>query len=253
MVIPLSIGERNPYIENALSFAAKFSVSVYSFSNETNDEELCPFLSDLFDFLLTNHDTEDAALRFRICYFLNLLLRSMDDNAFIDDALCDKITTSMTERLMDKVPKVRAQAIFALHRLQDPTDEFCPIIKAFIFHLSKDPQAEVRQAVLLTIGKNKQTLAAVLRRTRDINDGVRKLAYQFLSKITVRSLTIEQREQLLKDGFHDRSETVSKYVKTQLLPVWLEHYNGEFIKLLQGLDAENALEISNLVLQVLFK
>ncbi|XP_046435032.1 condensin complex subunit 3 [Neodiprion fabricii] len=253
LLIPLGEGEHHPRIENVLIFAAKFAVSVESFNHETEEEELCPFMNSLFEFLLDNHDVGDAALRFRMCYFMNMLLNSMGDNAFIDDLLCDRITTCMTERLLDKVPKIRAQAILALHRLQDPSDEHCPVIKAFIFHLNKDPQAEVRRAVLLTMGKNKQTLAAALRRTRDINDGVRKLAFQFLTKITVRSLTIEQREKLLSDGLRDRSEKVSKYVKMQLLPTWLEHYEGDFIKLLRALDAENALEISILMLDVLLK
>ncbi|XP_012266256.2 condensin complex subunit 3 [Athalia rosae] len=253
LLIPLGHGEKHSRVENTLQFAAKFAVSIQSRTGDGNEEELCPFLVSLFDFVLDNHDVEDRALRFRMCYFLNMLLNSMGDNAVLDDALCDKITTCMTERLLDKIPKIRAQAIFALCRLQDPSDEECPVIKAYIFHLSKDPQAEVRRAVLLNMGKNKKTLAAVLRRTRDVNDGVRILAYKFVSKVTVRSLTIEQRHTLLSDGMRDRSEKVSKYVKSELLPIWLKNYNGNFIKLLRALDSETTVDTCVLMLEVLFK
>jgi condensin complex subunit 3 len=35
----------------------------------------------------------------------------------------------MLERLKDKVPEIRSQAVTALQRLQDPKDDECPIIK----------------------------------------------------------------------------------------------------------------------------
>ena len=40
-----------------------------------------------------------------------------------------------------------------LHRLQDPADDQCPVIKMYIFHASKDPSAEVRRAALMSMGK----------------------------------------------------------------------------------------------------
>lgn len=177
----------------------------------------------------------------------------MGDNAFIDDNLCDQITVSMMERLLDKSPKVRAQAVFALHRLQDPSDEQCPIIRMYLFHLSKDPSAEVRKAILATMGKNQKSLQAVLKRTRDIDDSVRKMAYDFISKVTVRSLTIEQRERLVKDGLKDRVETVRTCVSDVLLPTWLRYYKGEYTSLLHALDIGMGTEAGTLALETLFK
>lgn len=192
-------------------------------------------------------------MRFRICHFLNMLLNSMGDQAFIDDALCDKITVSMMDRLLDKSTKVRAQAIFALHRLQDPTDDQCPVIKMYIFHATKDPKAMVRRAALMSMAKNQRTLQVALRRTRDVDEIVRKMAYDFISKVTVRSLTITQRDQLLNDGLKDRSEIVKNTVQNVLLPAWLRHYNGDFIGLIRALDAEIGTDVSVLALDVLFK
>lgn len=214
---------------------------------------MCSFLSNLFEFLLTNHSAKDIGVRFRICHFLNMLLNSMGDQAFIDDAVCDKITASMMDRLLDRSPKVRAQAIFALHRLQDPTDEQCPVIKMYIFHASKDPNAMVRKAALMSMGKNQSTLQVALRRTRDVDEAVRKMAYEFISKVTVRSLTITQRDQLLNDGLKDRSDIIKKTVQNVLLPSWLRHFNGKFISLITALDAEIGTDVSILALDSLFK
>ncbi|XP_019888432.1 condensin complex subunit 3 isoform X2 [Ooceraea biroi] len=228
-------------------------MSFYSSAENENMESMSPFLIKLFKFLLSHHHAKDKAVRFRICHFLNMLLNSMGEHAFIDDTLCDRITDNMTERLLDKSPKVRAQAVFALHRLQDPADEQCIIIKMYLFHLSKDPQAEVRKAVLATMGKNQKTLQAAIKRTRDIDESVRKMAYEFISKVTVRSLSIEQRERLLKDGLKDRSEIVRAYVSNVLLPTWLRYYKGEYISLIHALDAGIGTETATSALQTLFK
>ncbi|XP_078038064.1 chromosome associated protein G [Augochlora pura] len=253
--VPLSIAEKHPRVRNTLEFVAKFAVGLYTVSNEDEEEvePLCPFLVKMFDFLLTSHNAVDSAVRFRICQFLNILLNSMGDQAFVDDALCDKITVAMMNRLLDKSPKVRVQAILALHRLQDPSYEQCPIIKMYIFHALKDPNAEVRKAALVSMGKNKNTLQVALKRTRDVNEGVRKMAYEFLSKITVRSLTITQRDQLLNDGLKDRSEMVRKCVQNILLPSWLRHFNGDFIALVKALDAEIGTDVASMALEKLFK
>ncbi|CAK9813926.1 Condensin complex subunit 3 [Anthophora quadrimaculata] len=251
--VPLSIPQRHPCVERTLEFVAKFAASLYSVTDEETEEPLCPFLNKLFDFILTNHCAKNPGVRFRICHFLNILLNSMGDQAFIDDDICDKITVSMMNRLLDKSPKVRAQAIFALHRLQDPADDQCPIIKMYIFHATKDPKADVRRAALMSMGKNQSTLQAALRRTRDVNELVRKVAYEFISKVTVRSLTITQRDQLLNDGLKDRSEIVRKTVQNVLLPAWLRHFNGNFISLVRAFDAEIGTDVAVLALEFLFK
>ncbi|KAF7389917.1 hypothetical protein HZH68_011774 [Vespula germanica] len=251
--IPLSMSQNHISIDNTLHFAAKYAVSSYASSNSELCEPMSPFLERLFEFVLKHHDAKDSSVRFRICHFLNMLLNSMGENAFIDDALCDKITVNMMDRLLDKSHKVRAQAIFALHRLQDPSDENCPVIKMYIFHLSKDPKVEVRKAVLSCMAKNQKTLHAALKRIRDVSDIVRKMAYDFISKITVRSLTIKQRNQLLNEGLKDRAESVRKCVEKVLLPIWLRYFNGMYIDLIKALDAEIGSNVSILALNVLFK
>ncbi|XP_017891322.1 condensin complex subunit 3 [Ceratina calcarata] len=252
--VPLSIPQQHPRVQNVLMFIAKFAASLYIVAeNDESEESMCPFLAKLFDFILTNHHARETGVRFRICHFLNMLLNAMGDQAFIDDNLCDRITNSMMERLLDRSPKVRVQAIFALHRLQDPMDDQCPVIKMYMFHALKDPNAEVRRAAINNMGKNQKTLQVAIKKTRDVDERVRKVAYIFISKITVRSLTIIQRDQLLNDGLKDRSEIVKTTVRNVLLPAWLKHFNGEYISLIKALDAEIGTDVSVLALETLFK
>ena len=75
---------------------------------------------------------------------VNRLLRLLGEDATIDEDLAQRIFDNMLERLKDKVAEIRAQAVTALMRLQDPRDDQCPIIRAFIFHLGVDPSLLVR-------------------------------------------------------------------------------------------------------------
>lgn len=56
----------------------------------------------------------------------------MGEQASIDDQLYNTIYDTMLQRLMDKIPSVRVQAIHALSRLQDPRNKDCPVIKGDI-------------------------------------------------------------------------------------------------------------------------
>ncbi|KAJ8674292.1 hypothetical protein QAD02_005554 [Eretmocerus hayati] len=254
--VPMTYIEKHPHVENALRFAAEFIISIQP-KSETEDadecDEMCAFLAQTFEFLLKSHNAKDKAIRYRVCYFLNMLLDTMGDNATIEDELCNKIMQSMMERILDKSPKVRAQAAIALHRLQEPQNPACPVINVYIFHLTKDPSAEVRRVILSKMAKNKQTLHAAIKRTRDVDDSVRKMAYLFISKITVKSLTISQRELLMNNGLHDTSDAIKKCVKEVLIPAWLRYYENNYNNFIKAIDAEHASETVTLALGCLFK
>ena len=67
-------------------------------------------------------------MRFRCCQMIKKLLANLGENAVIDDDLYDRIYDCMLQRLRDKVPLIRVQAVPALARLQDPLDKDCPIV-----------------------------------------------------------------------------------------------------------------------------
>ncbi|KAF3852102.1 hypothetical protein F7725_005457 [Dissostichus mawsoni] len=216
--------KREPTVENIIEFVARFATSFLSppkteeeeqqeEEEEEDEEDDHPFLSFIFNFLLESHKASSHAVRFRVCQLINKLLGSMAENAQIDDDLFDRIHQAMLVRVTDKFPNVRIQAALAMTRLQQPKDSDCPTINAYMLILENDTNAEVRRAVLSCIAMSPRTLPKVLKRTRDIKENVRKLAYQVLAdKVHIKALTIAQRVTLLQQGLRDTSETVKEMV-----------------------------------------
>ena len=131
-------------------------------SDSEDDDNSSEFLNFMFKFLLDSHESRSKAIRFRVCQMVNKLLTNMDDNASIDDELADAIFDAMFVRLQDKIPAVRAQAVAALCRLQDPSDSECPIITAYLQLMSCDSSPDVRRAVLLRIAVTPKTLPSII-------------------------------------------------------------------------------------------
>uniref|UniRef100_A0A672G6M7 Nuclear condensin complex subunit 3 C-terminal domain-containing protein n=1 Tax=Salarias fasciatus TaxID=181472 RepID=A0A672G6M7_SALFA len=247
--------KREPSVESVIEFVVRFATSFQSppraedeeeeqqEEEEEEEEDDHPFLSFIFNFLLESHKVSSHAVRFRVCQLINKLLGSMAENAQIDDDLFDRIHQAMLVRVTDKFPNVRIQAALAMTRLQQPKDAECPTINAFMLILENDCNAEVRRAVLSCIAMSPLTLPKVLKRTRDIKETVRKLAYQVLAdKVHIKALTIAQRVSLLQQGLSDTSEAVREVVCSRLLPAWLQRLDGDVIELLHRLDVENCAE-----------
>ncbi|XP_030005592.1 condensin complex subunit 3 isoform X1 [Sphaeramia orbicularis] len=266
--------KREPCVENVIDFVAKFATSFQSPPKPEGEEEQeeqeeqeeeeeeeeeeepedHPFLSFIFNFLLESHKANSHAVRFRACQLINKLLGSMAENAQIDDDLFDRIHQAMLVRVTDKFPNVRIQAALAMTRLQQPKDPDCPTINAFMLILENDSNAEVRRAVLSCIAMSPLTLPKVLKRTRDIKENVRKLAYQVLAdRVHIKALTIAQRVGLLQQGLHDTSEVVREVVCSRLLPAWLGRLEGGAIELLHRLDVENCAQTALDTLKAIFK
>ncbi|KAM3624521.1 uncharacterized protein V6R79_024546 [Siganus canaliculatus] len=119
--------------------------------------------------------------------------------------------------------------------------------------LENDTNAEVRRAVLSCIAMSPRTLPKVIKRTRDIKENVRKLAYQVLAdKVHIKALTIAQRVILLQQGLHDTSEPVRDVVCSRLLPAWLQRLDGNVIDMLHRLDVENCAQTALETLKAIF-
>ncbi|XP_046543346.1 condensin complex subunit 3-like isoform X2 [Haliotis rubra] len=260
--------KREAAVERTIDFVAKFSVSTTKRQDQQQEgtgdkgeedaaklkDESNKFLLTILEFLLQSHSAKERGVRFRCCQLINKLLSNLGDEAQIDDDLYDKIYTSMLERLRDKVPVVRMHAVLALSRLQDPTDENCPVIKAYLFLISRDPNPDVRRAVLSCIAPSTKTLMAVIERTRDVKDTVRRVAYNVVAeKIHIKALSIAQRIQLLQDGLSDRADMVKEACATKLLQAWLLQFQGSALQLLQSLDVEQSADVCQQVLYKLFE
>ena len=84
--------------------------------------------------MLQHHNAKDRAVRFRVCQLVTKLLGNLGDEATIEDALYERVFHCMLERLRDKAAMVRVHAVLALVRLQDPTDDTCPVIKGELWY-----------------------------------------------------------------------------------------------------------------------
>ena len=90
---------------------------------------------------------------------------------------------------------------------------------AYLFLLNRDPNPDVRRAVLLSIAPSTKTLASIVGRTRDVKDTVRKIAYEVMAeKINIKALSIALRLQLVNEGLNDRSgrKSDSSFMKYSL-------------------------------------
>lgn len=142
-----------------------------------------------------------------------------------------------------------------MHRLQDPQNPDCKVMRTYYDLLSKDPSVHVQKIILQCLAKNEDSLREVIRRTRDIDESVRDLAYVFISKVTLTSVTISTRNEVLSRGLNDRSEKVRETVKTKLLVEWLKDkkIEGDVFKLLQHLDLKGYMDTAILALNCLFE
>ncbi|XP_059844914.1 condensin complex subunit 3 [Hypanus sabinus] len=251
---PMTIYKREPAVERVIEFVARFATAFEQPEDEEeSDDDESSFMLYLFQFLLKSHSACSHSVRFRACQLINRLLGSMSENAQIDDELYDRIYEAMLVRLKDKFPNVRIQAVLALARLQDPTNESCPVIDAYMYLIECDTNPEVRRAVLSCIAPSSKTLPKIIGRTMDIKDNVRKLAYEVLAeKIHIKAFSIAQRVKLLKHGLTDRSDAVKEVVKKKLLQAWLRILDGNVLDLLHCLDVENCIDVAESALNALF-
>lgn len=114
----------------------------------------------------------------------------------------------MTERLFDKEAVVRVHAVHSMARLQSlpvGDDSAVTIMDIFLELMQHDPSADVRKAALLQIDVNSRSLPFILERRRDVDTTIRRLFYsKKMEEIDILSLSIHQRDDILKAGLTDR-------------------------------------------------
>ncbi|KAH8389689.1 condensin complex subunit 3 [Drosophila serrata] len=227
----LEAEEGNENATMALNFCATL---VTSFKSERTH----PVLAETIHWLLTTYSS-NPHIRYRLCYFVNLILKELGPNAALDDTQCDEILESMLDRVKDVAPSVRKQAVLAMQRLQMPDNPKDPVVVAYQYHLSADPSPSVRQCIITCMGRNYITVPYILQRLWDVDEKVRRHTYVNMCNYPVRSYKVAQRLTLLEQGLNDTSATVRKTVINYMLKAWIESYQQNYISLTAALKLDS--------------
>lgn len=110
----------------------------------------------------------------------------------------------MFSRLRDKIPAVRAQAVLALSRLQNPEDPDCTIMQVFCSLIEYDSSKDVRKVALESLCLTSHTTEAFLSRRLDERDEIRQRFYIVCAKQDPHVFSPQQKSCILWDGLRDR-------------------------------------------------
>ncbi|XP_030372995.1 condensin complex subunit 3 [Scaptodrosophila lebanonensis] len=248
----LEAEDHNEYGNTALSFCAKFVTSFES-------EKTHPMLAATFNWLLSTKSNVPH-IRYRICFFVNLILKELGPCAALDDTQCDQILNYMLDRLTDIAASVRKQAVLAMQRLQMPENPDDLVLRAYQYHLSSDPSSSVRQCVITCMGRNYLTVPYILERLWDVDEKVRRHTYLNMCNYPVRSYKVSQRLTLMEQGLNDNSESVRKAVVNYMIKQWIESYQRNFVALTAALKLDSNEEellrykrVAGQMLEVIFE
>ncbi|XP_033250681.1 condensin complex subunit 3-like [Drosophila miranda] len=230
----LEAEESNENGNKALFFCAKFVTSFES-------EKTHPMMTETFHWLLTTYSSSPH-VRYRICYFVNLILETLGPNAALDDTQCDEILETMLERVKDVSAGVRKQAVLAMQRFQIPDNPVDPVVCAYQFHLSADPLSSVRQCIITCMGRNYITVPYILQRLWDVDEKVRRHTYVNMCNYPVRAYRVAQRLTLLEQGLNDSSANVKKTVVNIMLKALIDSYQQNYVALIAALKLDSSEE-----------
>jgi condensin complex subunit 3 len=149
-------------VENQVNFGIRFLVHLQSHfrqameaagAADTSDveDEVHPLLEKyVMKWLVSDNvcHSLDALFRQRSCQLISMLMKQLPETTRIEVEMYETIRNKLVRRMKDKVPAIRRQAVLALERFQDPSNQECPVVAAYLFHLERDPNWTVRKAVL---------------------------------------------------------------------------------------------------------
>lgn len=204
-------------------------------------------------YVIRKTDARDWAPRFRACQILSQTLKALPEDAELGDDIWDEIYRRMRERLDDRAPAVRSEAVTAIQRLQDPNDVEDAVIARFCEMMREDPSGDVRKVVICHVAICKSSLKELVERTRDVHPPARRAAFRVLgSYVNIKNLKISQRTQLLSDGLRDRDDKVRNECSKMCLS-WLSNVEMDILALLRLVDVEVCEEGAELLLLSLFR
>jgi len=228
-------------VNNMIKFAAN-GVSVLSEHTTKDGRSGLYLISEIFQLCRKYGNSNDKAIRWRFCLFLNHLLNHMTEGTVLSVELCDVATLLLLERLQDKKPEVRVQAAHALNLLQTSDNHKCPIVKKFMYHMTCDSSVEVRTTIVKKIAMFNNVIDEMLKNTLyDVSDNVRREVYNRFLDYPFLMLSSKQRQTILEIGLEDKNESIKSFVKKRFMESWLEQCKNDFVVLLNNLGVENEI------------
>ncbi|KAJ7056620.1 nuclear condensing complex subunit [Mycena amicta] len=233
----------------------KFVGSYFQYLNERAPDEDQPeeedaddittlasrFMNPTLEFLLRGFKAKDKNVRYRVVDFVAGMVAEMGT---IDDDTYLKLRTELMERVYDKEGTIRMKVVVSLSRLAEGEDlneleeGQQSILQLLLDTMTTDPSAEVRRIAAANMPIDPLTdeiKAALLSRLRDKDASVRKIMYsQVLEKgararnsFHPRSLTITERELIVRNGLGDREASV-RAAAASMIEAWFE--NSDLVK-----------------------
>lgn len=218
------------YFKTSCDFICKFLQHV----TNLQDDRLVRSCIDV-----ANHYMQIASedCRFNAVFFVCKFLSHIES---LDEFICNVLKLTLPQRIRDKKPSIRAQAVLASRKFQDNK----MIQDGFLHHFSRDPELSVRKALLQTMDVEIFGEDFLVESTQDTHETIRKAAYQRLGKLSPNKLTLEQLHCVLHNGLFERERQASISFKTNALDIWLlKLYDGlDSVQLLSSFDVVNYQE-----------
>jgi condensin complex subunit 3 len=183
---------------------------------DAEDTAASRLASALLKHLLKGFPSANKNVRFRCCQLVAYMMSAIPE---LDEDLFNLLKTSLLERVRDREPHVRVQAVIALAKLQNATNaaddssetEQDAATRALLDAMAHDSSAQARRAALFQLDLNPSLLEPVLKRARDVDINNRRYVYQGkLVEVPMSALTLEQRTQVIQSGLKDREEAVQR-------------------------------------------
>lgn len=205
-------------------------------------------------YCLEGVDAKEKSVRSRLCQVIVACVNSIDE---LSDHVWETFRVKMIERLFDREAIVRVHAVNAMARLQSlPITEEAgglSILDVFMDLLQHDPSSEVRRAVLNQIDVCEKSLNTILARKRDQDPKIRKAFYASkLSEIDIRTLSVQQRDEVLRTGLTDRDQSVKQACIDMIFTNWIHDTNSNLIDFLACLDVQSNTKMSESALECFF-
>ncbi|KAG8985209.1 hypothetical protein FRB93_006052 [Tulasnella sp. JGI-2019a] len=217
-------------------------------ADEDEDTPASRLVTALIKHLLRGFQAKDKNVRYRVLYCVAEMISSIGE---IDEELYLTMRSALLERVRDKEVAVRVQAVVSLGNLQegDNPEELeegeQSLTQVLVDILQYDPAPDVRRAALLNITATKDSLEAILSRTRDQDTTIRKILYaHVLSALPhPKFLSIAQREEVVKNGLKDREPSV-RAAAGRLVGTWVDLLGGGLEELLTMFDLIGSEEVA---------